>query len=104
MHLEELDVDVPICGHHPVAAIVHVVRKIVQDGLLRPPGHTSVSSPSLPEQLVDRAGRDCSQKLALGIGPRSVLPVCSSNGRGAISAISRCASIGAVSGNPAYFP
>jgi len=34
MYFEELNVHIPIGGHHSVAAIVHIVAEIVQDRLL----------------------------------------------------------------------
>src|SRR5271154_4217856 len=42
MHLEELDVDVPVGRDHAVASVMHVVGEVVKDRLLRRRPHIRV--------------------------------------------------------------
>ena len=68
VHFEELNVHFPIGGHHPVAAIVHVVAEIVQDRLLCRRPRIGVET-LFAEQLVDGAGCYCRQEFSFRIGP-----------------------------------
>ena len=68
MHLEELDVDVPVGGDHAVASVVHVVGDVVEDGLFGG-GPDGRCRGVFAEEFVDGAGGYGGEELALGIGP-----------------------------------
>ena len=65
MHLEKLNVNVPITGDHSVTTLVHVVAKIMQDRLIRRRPHIDVKT-VFAEQFVDRASRDGGQEFPFG--------------------------------------
>ena len=66
--LEELDVDVPVGRDHAVAAVVHVVGDVVEDGLFGGGPYVGVER-FFAEEFVDGAGGYGGQKLTFGIGP-----------------------------------
>jgi len=76
-----------------MSAVVHQVGEVVEDPLARA-GQLLRPKASLAEQFIHRARRDGGLELAIGSDQLSVLPVCSSSGRGAIKAISMCVSTG----------
>jgi hypothetical protein len=85
-----------------VAALVHGIAEVMEDGLLgtRPDIGAQIF---FAEQLIDRASGGRSQKFAYRIRPVVGTAGLQEQGRGAISAIRRLASIGALSGKPPYF-
>ena len=68
-HFEEVDVDGPVGWDHAVAAVMHVVAEVVEDGGSGggPVGGAEVL---FAEELVDGAGGYGGQELAFGVGPR----------------------------------
>jgi hypothetical protein len=50
MHLQKVEVDIPVRWHHSVTAVMHVVADVVQSRLLRRRPYVRIS-PSLPSSL-----------------------------------------------------